>query len=170
MLALKKKSILKNYKKNIDKYVQKDRVQESRPVKSILLILKESMKEAVLNDIHKNTAFKQVALHTMVSCNYDKKRTYADNEITIKDITISGKIKKKQILDILQKPYDVVINYNVTNDVILNFLASHTNTIFHVGFMKQESKLNDLVIKAENENYNTYHNEIVKYLKILKKL
>lgn len=171
MLALKKKSILKNYKKNVDKYVLKDRVQEARPVKSMLLILKESIKDKVLNDIQKNVAFKSIALDIMVYCNYDKKRTYNENEITIKDITISGKIKKNQAVAILQKPYDLVINYNATNDVVLNFLTSHANTTFYVGFaQQQESKLNDIVIKAASDNYNTYHNEIIKYLKILKKL
>ena len=170
MLALKKKSILKNYKKNIDKYVQKERVQNTKPIKNILLIVKESVKDAVLNDINKNSTLGKINIQTLVSCTYDKKRTYTENEITIKDISIAAKIKKEEVISIGEKPYDLVINYDVTNDVVLNYLASKVNAMFFIGFAKQENELNDLVIKADKEDYQSFHNEIVKYLKILKKL
>ena len=170
MLALKRKSILKNYKKNIEQIAQKTRVQQKNQVTNTLLIVEEQHKAVVAEDLKKHTLLNNISFHWLVLCPYDKKREYKENEITLKDFTLTAKIKKATVVNLLSQAYDMVMLYNDTNDAVLNFLASEVKASFYIGFSHQNNTLEDLSISASFSNIEAFHKEVIKYLKILKKI
>lgn len=102
-----------------------------------------------------------------------KKTTESYNEfrgVIIKesDFSWNGSIKAVEIQDFLEKPFDMLIDFTNNNQVFNNYLVAKSKAKFKVGYTDIDDRLYDLMISANSEKL--FIDELIKYLKILKKL
>jgi len=102
-----------------------------------------------------------------------KKTTDSYNEfrgviITEADFSWNGVIKSREVLDFLEKPFDMLIDFTNNTKVYNNYLVAKSNANFKVGFANNNENLFDLMISSES--IPLFISELIKYLKILRKL
>jgi len=102
-----------------------------------------------------------------------KKTTDSYNEfrgIVIKDDDFSwnGTLKSNEILDFLENSFDMLIDLTNNTKVYNNYLTAKSKSKFKVGYANNDERLYDLMINANNST--SFISELVKYLKILKKI
>jgi hypothetical protein len=170
LLALKKKSILNYYKKNVASYTTITRLQEQNKIKTILVLVREERVNELRENLLGQFEFTADEMVFLVWCAWDKKREYQKEEFTTKDIGFFGKIKNQNLQHQLAKEYDLLITYNAPNDIVMNLLTLVSKATFKAGLSSQDQRLNDLVIAVEENDPDAFKNELIKYLKILKKI
>lgn len=94
------------------------------------------------------------------------------NEIifTPKDFGWNGDVKSDKLGAILTNQYDLLINYSKVENVYVNLLLLQCKVAFKVGFGDVNKELYDFIIKCDASEIAVFHTELIKYLKILKKL
>jgi hypothetical protein len=93
------------------------------------------------------------------------------NMFSDKDFGWKGSFKDPGLQQFTANEYDLLINfYDDPNKLPLQLLTAQTNASFKVGFSSLDVRLNDLVISADIKNYDNFKEEMLKYLKILKKI
>lgn len=99
-----------------------------------------------------------------------KKEEIIEPFLSIKNISISGEIDKKEVNDFIETPFDLLINYYDVNKSALLLLSNKSKAKFKVGFDTVDKRVNHFIIKTLVENYNEFVLELFKYLKILNKI
>lgn len=99
-----------------------------------------------------------------------KKDVLNEPYFSLKNISISGEIDKKGVIDFLETPFDLLINYYDVNKYALLLLSSKSKAKFKVGFDTVDKRINHFIIKTLVEDYNEFVLELFKYLKILNKI
>lgn len=99
-----------------------------------------------------------------------KKEEIIEPFLSIKNISISGEIDKKEVNDFIETPFDLLINYYDVNKSALLLLSTKSKAKFKVGFDTVDKRVNHFIIKTLVENYNEFVLELFKYLKILNKI
>lgn len=99
-----------------------------------------------------------------------KKDVLNEPYFSLKNISISGEIDKKGVIDFLETPFDLLINYYDVNKYALLLLSSKSKAKFKVGFDTVDKRINHFIIKTLVEDYNELVLELFKYLKILNKI
>jgi hypothetical protein len=90
--------------------------------------------------------------------------------LSLKNISFSGEINKPEVVDFLEKPFDLLINYYDTNKYGILLLSIKSKANFKVGFDTVDKRVNHFIIKELVENYKEFISELFKYLKILNKI
>lgn len=172
MLGLKKKSILNYYRKEVKKYDELPRVQEKKQVEKALLLFKENdfNVDTVLNSFEQHKEFANVHFDVVCFCDFDKKRTYSENEFHMKQIGYFGKGLSGGLKDRIDTSYDLLVSYNINNDELINYLTLCSKAKFKVGFEGQDGRLNDMLIHVSGYNLEVFNLELIKYLGVLNKL
>ena len=101
---------------------------------------------------------------------FKKKDVLNEPYFSLKNISISGEIDKKGVIDFLETPFDLLINYYDVNKYALLLLSSKSKAKFKVGFDTVDKRINHFIIKTLVEDYNEFVLELFKYLKILNKI
>ncbi len=101
-----------------------------------------------------------------------KKKNSAVNEfggtfIEKKDFNWFAKIKKQEIKKYFDKKYDLFIDCSSSEEEIKQFIVQKINANLKVSHSFKESNLYNLSIDVDEEDYDTYIDELLKYLKIL---
>lgn len=89
---------------------------------------------------------------------------------TLKDLTLTGKIEKTEVLDFIEKSFDLLINFYEEPKASLNMIAKKSKAKFKVGFSTVDKRINHLIIHSEIENAKVFIAELIKYLRILNKI
>lgn len=87
-----------------------------------------------------------------------------------KDFTWNGKIKSNELLNFLDNDFDMLIDYTKSNTIFKKFLVTKSKAKFKVGYANIDQRLYDFMIAIENEGIRQFNTELVKYLKILRKV
>ena len=87
-----------------------------------------------------------------------------------KDFSWNGTLKSKEVNNFLDTDFDMLIDYTKAHNIYNKYFATKSKAKFKVGYANIDDRLYDLMIAVENEEINQFNNELVKYLKILKKL
>ncbi len=87
-----------------------------------------------------------------------------------KDITWNGKIKSKDISDFLDTKFDMLIDYTNSENIYQIYLVSKSKANFKVGYANENKDLYNLILAVPFEDIDNFRKELIKYLKILKKL
>lgn len=90
--------------------------------------------------------------------------------LALKNISFAGEIDKPEVVDFLETPFDILINYYDVNKYRIMLLSIQSKAKFKVGFETVDKRVNDFIIKELVDNYSAFITELFKYLKILKKL
>ncbi len=88
--------------------------------------------------------------------------------ITESDFSWNGSIKPNEVLEFLDKPFDMLIDFTNNTKVYNNYLVAKSKANFKVGFANDDENLFDLMINSKS--IPLFISELVKYLKILRKL
>lgn len=99
-----------------------------------------------------------------------KKEVINEPYLSLKNISLSGEINKKEVSDFIETPFDLLVNYYDVNKSALLLLSSKSKAKFKVGFDTVDKRVNHFIIKTMVENFNEFVLELFKYLKILNKI
>lgn len=90
--------------------------------------------------------------------------------LSLKNISISGEIDKKEVNDFIDTSFDLLINYYDVNKSALLLLSAKSKSKFKVGFDTVDKRVNHFIIKTVVDDFNEFVLELFKYLKILNKI
>jgi len=87
-----------------------------------------------------------------------------------KHVSLTGKIKSKEVSDFLNQEFDMLIDYTAADTIFAKFLTAMSKAKFKVGYFTEDENLYDLMINVPIDNTKEFNNELIKYLKILNKI
>jgi hypothetical protein len=99
-----------------------------------------------------------------------KKEEPNEPYLSLKNISLSGEIDKKEVNEFINTPFDLLINYYDVNKSGLLLLSTKSKAKFKVGFDTVDKRVNHFIIKTLVEDFNEFVLELFKYLKILNKI
>jgi len=168
--------ILKNFflKKNVTKRLQNQHSElKNHKIKTIGLLVDEtnfSKTASLIDEILKQGVSKE-ALKVLVYKDKVKSKD-AINEpfASLKNISFSAEITKPEVIQFLENPFDLLINYYDDNNYAAMLLSINSKANFKVGFDTVDKRINHFIIKEIVDNYIQFTTELFKYLKILNKI
>lgn len=92
------------------------------------------------------------------------------NQITDKEFGWTGTIHNENAKEFLNAPFDVLIGYYNGRHKFLDSLAAQSKAKFKIGFNAADERLFDLLLYADLQQTDSFQPEVVKYLRILKKI
>lgn len=101
---------------------------------------------------------------------YKKREIPEEPFYTNKHISWLGTIEKQEVRDFIDTPFDLLISYYDVKKTPLLIVTHHSKAAFKSGFTSADHDLNHLSIDTSIENFKVFVEELVKYLRILKKL
>jgi len=81
-----------------------------------------------------------------------------------------GNFTKQEIIEFIEEPFDLLINYTVGNNCYLNLIMQQSKADLKVGFSGNDDRILDVIIKVEEQNKTKFNDELFKYLRVLKKI
>ncbi|WP_417236042.1 DUF6913 domain-containing protein [Bizionia paragorgiae] len=85
------------------------------------------------------------------------------------DVAWNGAIKNTELKTFINTEFNLLISYYTVNETLLKLLTASSKADFKVGILKEDQRINDLIINTELNAFDTFKVELIKYLKILKR-
>ncbi|MEH6407775.1 MAG: hypothetical protein V7767_10870 [Leeuwenhoekiella sp.] len=85
-------------------------------------------------------------------------------------LTWQGKVKNDDVSQFIEKPFDLLISYYRSENLILQYITAKSSALFKAGFPSETFQLNDLAINVNIEDNSAFEKELNKYLKILNRI
>lgn len=170
---LKKKSILKYFEKEVNVAASKTRNLNDRRIKTIGVLIEEShlmTSNNTLNSLQQNFEIPIENIELLVFKKFHKKEEYTDFECSEKAFGWYGSLKLNKLQEFVKNEYDLLINYGFEENLYWNVITLQSQSHFKVGFATKIDGLYDLSISDETRDLDVLTSEMVKYLKILKKI
>lgn len=92
------------------------------------------------------------------------------NQVQCKDFNWKGEMHNQNAKEFVQRDFDLLIGYYNDKNAFLDAMISQSNAKFKVGFVGADERLFDLLIAVDAKNVKLFKQELIKYLKILKKI
>jgi 3-methyladenine DNA glycosylase AlkD len=87
-----------------------------------------------------------------------------------KQFNWNGVLQSKQVNDFLENQFDMLIDYTNADTVFKKYLVAKSKAKFKVGLANIDNRLYDFMIALNTNDIRLFNKELVKYLKILKKV
>lgn len=102
----------------------------------------------------------------------DVERTQFAANLTFKDDVIGwgGTIKDLEIKTFVDTKFDALISYYKQDKMPLKLITAASKAAFKIGVFENDDRLNDLIIKTNINDVETFEKELVKYLQVLKRI
>ena len=92
-----------------------------------------------------------------------------DNEVfNEKSFGLYGKIKSPALDDFISKEFDLLINYSSMDWTFTRVVLLRSNAKVIAGFEQEQDTIQDISINVAANRMDAFHNELFKYLKIMK--
>lgn len=169
-------TIIKNFflKKNVTKRLLKQKNQlVQKKIASVGLLVDESYfsnTEALVDQIVSQGIDKEQIKILVYKDKIKSKEIIASPFLSLKNISFTGEINKKEVIDFLETPFDLLINYYDVNKYALVLLSVQSKANFKVGFDTVDKRVNHFILKMLVDQYELFTSELFKYLKILNKI
>ncbi len=169
-------TIIKNFflKKNVTKRLLKQKNQlVQKKIASVGLLVDESYfsnTEALVDQIVLQGIDKEQIKILVYKDKIKSKEIIASPFLSLKNISFTGEINKKEVIDFLETPFDLLINYYDVNKYALVLLSVQSKANFKVGFDTVDKRVNHFILKTLVDEYELFTSELFKYLKILNKI
>lgn len=169
-------TIIKNFflKKNVTKRLLKQKNQlVQKKIASVGLLVDESYfsnTEALVDQIVSQDIDKEQIKILVYKDKIKSKEIIASPFLSLKNISFTGEINKKEVIDFLETPFDLLINYYDVNKYALVLLSVQSKANFKVGFDTVDKRVNHFILKMLVDQYELFTSELFKYLKILNKI
>lgn len=168
--------IIKDFflKKIVNKRLLNYELQPSEnKIKTIGVVVDEKYfaeKERLIAEIEKN-GFEREAITLLVFKDKIKsKENIKEPFYSYRDIAISGKVNKQEVIDFVDTSYDLLISYYDEDRPSLLMISKKSKAKFKVGFSNIDKRINHFMISEKLENYTEFVSELFKYLRILNKI
>jgi len=168
--------ILKNFflKKNVTKRLQNQQpLLEQQKIETIGLLVDETYfsNTARLVETILSQGFRKEQITILVYKDKIKSKEVINEPfLSLKNISLSGEINKPEVIEFLEKPFDLLINYYDVNKYGILLLSIKSKANFKVGFDTVDKRVNHFIVKELVDNYKEFISELFKYLKILNKI
>jgi hypothetical protein len=168
--------IIKNFflKKNVTKRLLKQKDQlVKRKITSVGLLVDESYfsnTEALVDRIVLQGIDKEQIKTLVYKDRIKSKEVLNPPFLSLSDISFTGEINKKEVIDFLETPFDLLINYYDVNKYAMVLLSVQSKANFKVGFDTVDKRVNHFILKMLVDQYELFTSELFKYLKILNKI
>lgn len=157
--------------KNWHELLEKSSVVSEGDIKNVLIIVNNQLeKEAIVKSLNEILKLPQNNIDTIIFQPKVKKEQRDLGIITPKDFGWNGKVPTQKLENILTKNYDLLINYSKVDSVYVNLLSLHCKIAFRAGFGHLNKNLYNFIVKCDPTELSLFHTELIKYLKILKKI
>lgn len=93
-----------------------------------------------------------------------------ENQITDKEFDWKGGIRNENAQEFLNYPFDVIIGYYNGRHEFLDAMMARSKAKFKIGFNGANEQIFDLLLTADLQKPEILKEQLVKYLKILKKI
>ncbi|WP_299528546.1 hypothetical protein [uncultured Lutibacter sp.] len=169
--GFKRKSNQIFFNRRLKDLLKKSTAISSKEIKRVIVFLdtiseKDKVKKEILalfNIAEKD--LKMVVFQQKVS-----KEESSEDIITPKDFGWYGRINSEKLKTILTKKYDLLINYSKVDNLYSNLLLLQCKIGFRAGFKHLDNRFYDLLIDCKSDDFKLFDKELLKYLKILKKI
>ncbi|AMA48577.1 MULTISPECIES: DUF6913 domain-containing protein [Flavobacterium] len=142
-------------------------------VKKVGLLLEDSYsfkKEELINELI-NKGFKRDNIKVLVYRDpLEKKVNLTFPTFSFKDINWNGQFSAPFVNEFIYTPFDLLISYYDVEKAPLLLVTHNSKALFKVGFSTIDKRLNHLIINTNAQNFKIFLEELVKYLKILKRI
>ena len=167
--GFKRKSNQIFFKKTLPGFLKNEQKRPFNEVKKVLIFLDATADRAsIVSELTSILKISESDIKVVVFQRKLRKENVPDDIITPKDFGWYGKIDNEKLKNILTNNYDLLINYSKVDNVYLNILLLQCKAAFRVGFAHIDKRLYDLLIRCEPEEIDLFHEELIKYLVILK--
>lgn len=140
-------------------------------IKKVLVYLDDiDNKSAILEKLAAKLNILENDIDILVFQNKISKEIVDENVISAKDFGWFGKIKSMRLKSILTNKYDLLINYSKKDEFYSNLLLLQCKITLRVGFAHLDNRYYDLLIACDPDFFSLFNLELIKYLKILKKI
>ena len=78
-----------------------------------------------------------------------------------------GKVKNPALEEFLSREFDLLINYSNTDWIFTRVVLAHSKARLTAGFDSEAGVPQDISIKVPANDMDAFHNELVRYLKIM---
>lgn len=147
--------------------------QVVNPIKSVGLLIDESYflkKEELINELVASGLKKENINVIVYREKVNANQVFLYPTFNIKHISWNGIFTENEILDFIQKKFDLLISYYDIEKPVLMLITNKSRADFKVGFSNIDKRCNNLMINTIAENHKVFVFELFKYLKILKKI
>ncbi len=86
------------------------------------------------------------------------------------DFGLFGKIKSDEVKNFANTKFDLLINYCASDNLFANILILRTKACLNAGFYNEKDEFYDIAIKVSSNKIDTFNEELIKYLNILRLL
>lgn len=169
----KKKTVISRFEKDRLHAKKKKRNLNTKLVKSVGILMEESQflkSNIVVNKIQQELKIPLDNIEILVFKPFEKKKEYSEFECTEKDFGWYGSLKLNKLQEFVKNEYDLFINYGFQENLYWKVITLHSLSNFKVGFASEEDSLYDLSVSDEGRDLGVLTTEMIKYLKILKKI
>lgn len=171
--------ILKTFKENLNKkYINKTLSKREvsfakNKVKSLGVLIN-------IDEVEGFDFFNELAEHIKIRPNKLKVIAFSeDKKETLntwvscygpKDFGWNGSIKNIELKSFLDEEFDALISYYTKEGLELKMITALSKAKFKIGILQTDSRLNDLIINTDINEFDVFKNEVFKYLTILNKI
>lgn len=162
----------KNVKKKNDKFLGKVKpkmVVSDCKINSILILANDYDENCNFQSLGKELNVEESNIHIILFKEKVDKKSSVKNEVSGKDFSLLGSLKNNEVKKLLKEPIDLLVNYVQGNNYVNN-LVIESSAQFKIGIDSQSNPMYNLMIDLKSLNFEDYHREIKKYLKILNKI
>jgi len=154
--------------KRQSKLVNRTNIVSLKKIKKILVICDDySKKDIIREELLKIFTLDEKDIAWVFFQQKLVKELESDDIISPKDFGWYGKVKSKNVTNILTKEYDLLINYSKIDSVYVNLLLLHSKVGFKAGFSHLNTDYYNLLINCKTDELDIFTKELKKYLSIL---
>lgn len=167
----------------IKKFIAKKRLNNFNKTKVIfvdksLKVLKiavlNSFDNEILNqELHdelKILLSREISLETMTFVQQSKKILNSESFFSEKSFSFMGEIKDQNLIDFVNQPFDLLINFYETDNIFLDLASYNSKALFKVGLNLNGLNVNDFVIEGSINQPKEFVFELQKYMKLMNKI
>ena len=156
-----------------DELKKPKRVSEKKGISSIACIVDmDNFGNAeVFQGLRQQMDLKPNAVHVMgYKRGQDKHGMFSIPFCTDRDLGWNGSIENGDFSEFSGREYDLLINYFTENQLVLKLMSTKVDARIRVGLKDGDMAMNDLIFDCKLNDFETFKEELEKYLKILKEL
>ena len=158
-------------KKSLHTSLEEKSLSRAFKIKHVRVILDTSIEieQQFFNDLAKSFGIPLVNITVFAfRASKELEKQYA-HFFDPKEVSYFGQFQGDQAL-MLEKEVDLQINYFNRNDLYMDWASAFAKKKLSAGFLGVDQRLNDIIFDFSPTDKNTFKEELVKYLTILKKL
>ncbi|MCC9041447.1 hypothetical protein LNQ81_01795 [Myroides sp. M-43] len=98
----------------------------------------------------------------------ENKKILEEGCFGMKDFTISGSTENIEILDFIEKQFDILVSYYTNKAVPLMWMTAKSNALFKVGVSSENTMLNHFSLVLESLEVDSFIENLYKYINVFK--